>query len=187
MEEEVQFCLEIAKENMENAISHLEKELSKIRAGKASPDILNGIFVDYYGVNTPLNQVANINTPDLKTIVVQPWEKNMLTPIEKAILAANIGLTPGNNGEVIHINIPALTEERRNQLVKQVKAEGENAKVSIRNARKNANDDLRKLENEGLSEDREKSAEDEVQEMTNDYSKKVESFLEVKEKDLMTI
>lgn len=187
MEEEVQFCLEIAKENMENAISHLEKELSKIRAGKASPDILNGIFVDYYGVNTPLNQVANINTPDLKTIVVQPWEKNMLTPIEKAILAANIGLTPGNNGEVIHINIPALTEERRNQLVKQVKVEAENAKVSIRNARKNANDDLRKLENEGLSEDREKSAEDEVQEMTNDYSKKVESFLEVKEKDLMTI
>ena len=187
MEEEVQFCLEIAKENMENAISHLEKELSNIRAGKASPDILNGIFVDYYGVNTPLNQVANINTPDLKTIVVQPWEKNMLTPIEKAILAANIGLTPGNNGEVIHINIPALTEERRNQLVKQVKAEGENAKVSIRNARKNANDDLRKLENEGLSEDREKSAEDEVQEMTNDYSKKVESFLKVKEKDLMTI
>ena len=187
MEEEVQFCLEIAKENMENAISHLEKELSKIRAGKASPDILNGIFVDYYGVNTPLNQVANINTPDLKTIVVQPWEKNMLTPIEKAILAANIGLTPGNNGEVIHINIPALTEERRNQLVKQVKAEGENAQVSIRNARKNANDDIRKLENEGLSEDREKSAEDEVQEMTNDYSKKVESFLEVKEKNLMTI
>ncbi len=187
MEEEVQFCFEVAKENMENAISHLEKELGKIRAGKASPDILNGIFIDYYGVNTPLNQVANINTPDLKTIVVQPWEKNMLTPIEKAILAANIGLTPGNNGEVIHINIPALTEERRNQLVKQVKAEGENAKVSIRNARKSANDDLRKLENEGLSEDRKKSAEDEVQEMTNDYSKKVESFLEVKEKNLMTI
>ena len=187
MEEEVQLCLEIAKENMENTISYLEKELGKIRAGKASPSILNGIFVDYYGVNTPLNQIANINTPDLKTIVVQTWEKNMLAPAEKAILTANIGLTPVNNGEVIHINIPALTEERRNQLVKQVKIEGENAKISIRNARKSANDDLRKLEDEGLSEDREKSAEDEVQEMTNDYSKKVESILEVKEKDLMTI
>ena len=187
MEEEVQLCLEIAKENMENAISHLEKELGKIRAGKASPDILDGIFVDYYGVNTPLNQVANINTPDLKTIVVQTWEKNMLAPAEKAILVANLGLTPVNNGEVIHINIPALTEERRSQLVKQVKAEGENAKISIRNARKSANDDLRKLENEGLSEDREKSAENEVQEITNDYSKKADLLLEVKEKDLMTI
>ena len=187
MEEEVQLCFEIAKENMENAISYLEKELGKIRAGKASPGILNGIFVDYYGVNTPLNQIANINTPDQKTIVVQTWEKNMLAQAEKAILAANIGLTPVNNGEVLHINIPALTEERRNQLVKQVKTEGENAKISIRNARKSANDDLRKLQNEGLSEDREKSAEIEVQEMTNDYSKKVESILEVKEKDLMTI
>ena len=187
MEEEVQLYFEIVKENMENAISHLEKELGKIRAGKASPDILDGIFVDYYGVNTPLNQVANINTPDLKTIVVQTWERNMLSPVEKAILVANLGLTPVNNGEVIHINIPALTEERRNQLVKQVKTEGENAKISIRNARKSANDDLRKLENEGLSEDREKSAENEVQEITNDYSKKAESFLEVKEKDLMTI
>lgn len=187
MEEEVQLCLEITKENMENAISYLEKELGKVRAGKASPSILNGIFVDYYGVNTPLNQVANINTPDLKTVVVQPWEKNILALVEKAILAANIGLTPVNNGEVIHINIPALTEERRNQLVKQVKAEGENAKISIRNARKSANDDLRKLQNEGLSEDREKSAEDEVQEMTNDYSKKIDALLDAKEKVVMTI
>lgn len=187
MEEEVQLCLEIIKENMENAISYLEKELGKVRAGKASPSILNGIFVDYYGVNTPLNQVANINTPDLKTVVVQPWEKNILALVEKAILAANIGLTPVNNGEVIHINIPALTEERRNQLVKQVKAEGENAKISIRNARKSANDDLRKLQNEGLSEDREKSAEDEVQEMTNDYSKKIDALLDAKEKVVMTI
>lgn len=187
MEEEVQFCLEVAKENMENAISHLEKVLAKIRAGKASPAILNGIYVDYYGVNTPLNQVANINTPDMKTIVVQPWEKKMLEPVEKAILAANIGLTPINNGEVIHINIPALTEERRNQLVRQVKSEGENAKISIRNARKSANEDLRKLQDEGLSEDREKSAEDNVQEMTDDYTKKVESILERKEKDIMTV
>lgn len=187
MEEEVQLCLEITKENMENAISYLEKELGKVHAGKASPSILNGIFVDYYGVNTPLNQVANINTPDLKTVVVQPWEKNILALVEKAILAANIGLTPVNNGEVIHINIPALTEERRNQLVKQVKAEGENAKISIRNARKSANDDLRKLQNEGLSEDREKSAEDEVQEMTNDYSKKIDALLDAKEKVVMTI
>lgn len=187
MEEEVQFCFEVAKEKMDNAISYLEKELGKIRAGRASPSILNGIFVDYYGVKTPVSQTANISTPDLKTIVVQPWEKNMLEPMEKAILAANIGLTPVNNGEVIHINIPALTEERRNQLVKQVKSEGENAKISIRNARKSANDDLRKLQNEGLSEDRKKSAEEEVQEIINDYSKKIDALLEAKEKIVMTV
>lgn len=187
MEEEVQLCLEVAKESMENAISYLEKVFVKIRAGKASPSALNGIYVDYYGVNTPLNQVANINTPDQKTIVVQAWEKKMLEPIEKAILAANIGLTPANNGEVIHINIPALTEERRNQLVKQVKSEGENAKVSIRNARKSANEELRKLKDKGLSEDREKSAEGEIQEMTDDFTCKVEELIEKKEKDIMTV
>ena len=145
MNEEVDFCLMEAEERMENTIKHLETELTKIRAGKASPSMLEGIFVDYYGTTTPLNQVSNVNTPDPKSILVQPWEKAMLEPIEKAILAANIGLTPINNGEVIRITVPALTEERRMQLVKQVKNEGENAKISLRNSRKWANDELKQL------------------------------------------
>ena len=187
MNEEVDFCLMETEERMENAIKHLEGELRQIRAGKATPGMLDGVFVDYYGTSTPLNQVSNISTPDPKSILIQPWEKNMLSPIEKAILAANIGLTPLNNGEIIRITVPALTEERRMQLVKQVKMEGENAKISLRNSRKWANDELKRMQKEGLSEDLEKNAEDEVQKLTDQYTEKIDSILEIKEADIMKI
>lgn len=179
--------MEEIRDRMEGAIAHLETELSKLRAGKATPALLDGIKVDYYGVNTPLNQVSNINTPDAKSIIIQPWEKTMLGPIEKAIMAANIGLTPMNNGEIIRINVPPLTEERRSQLVKMVKNEGESARISLRNSRKWANDELKKLLKEGLSEDAEKNSEDQVQELTDDFSKKVEEIIEAKETDIMTV
>lgn len=187
MNEEIEIIIEESEERMENTLSHLESELSKLRAGKATPAILDGITIDYYGVTTPLSQVSNINTPDPKSIVVQPWEKNMLDPIEKAIMAANIGLTPMNNGEVIRINVPALTEERRVQLVKMVKTEGENAKISLRNSRKWANDELKRLLKEGLSEDIQKDAEANVQTLTDDFSKKIDEAIEIKEKDIMTV
>jgi len=187
MNEEIEIIIEETTDRMKSSLSHLEAELSKLRAGKATPALLDGITVDYYGVNTPLNQVSNINTPDAKSIVVQPWEKTMLGTVEKAILAANIGLTPMNNGEIIRINVPPLTEERRIQLVKMVKTEGENCKISIRNSRKWANDELKKLLKEGLSEDMEKDAEDKVQVLTNDYSKKVDEIIEAKESDIMTV
>lgn len=187
MNEEIELLLEETKEKMDTTISFLESELSKLRAGKATPALLDGICVDYYGTNTPLSQVSNVNTPDAKSIVVQPWEKKMLEPIEKAILAANIGLTPMNNGEIIRINVPALTEERRLQLVRMVKTEGENAKISVRNSRKWANDELKKLLKDGLSEDLEKDAEDTVQEHTDEYVKRVEVVIEAKEKDIMTV
>ena len=187
MNEEIEIIIEETTERMENALSHLQSGLSKLRAGKATPALLDGITVDYYGVVTPLNQVSNINTPDPKSILIQPWEKSILGTVEKAILAANIGLTPMNNGEIIRISVPPLTEERRIQMVKQVKAEGENAKISIRNSRKWANDELKKLLKEGLSEDIEKDSELQVQENTNDYSKKVDEIIEEKEKDIMTV
>lgn len=187
MNEEIEIIMEETIDRMKGAIKHLETELSKLRAGKATPSLLDDIKVDYYGVNTPLNQVSNINTPDAKSIIIQPWEKTMLGPIEKAILAANIGLTPINNGEVIRINVPPLTEERRSQLVKMVKNEGESAKISVRNSRKWANDELKKLLKEGLSEDAEKDAEDKVQEMTNEYVQKVDEIVEAKETDIMTV
>lgn len=187
MEEEVQLYLDETEEKMQNSISHLENQLSKIRAGKATPGMLEGISVDYYGNQTPLSQVSNINTPDSKSILIQPWEKNMLTVIEKAILAANIGLTPMNNGEVIHINVPPLTEERRLQLVKQVKAEGEDTKIGVRNSRKWANDEFKQLLKEGLSEDAEKDAVDKVQKLTDEYSKRVDELILLKEKDILTI
>lgn len=187
MEEEVQIQLLEAEDKMKKALGHLEEELARVRAGKASPNILDGIHVDYYGTLTPLNQVSNINTPDAKTISVQPWEKNMISPIEKAILAANIGLTPINNGELIRINIPPLTEERRRDLVKQIKNLAENTKVSIRTARRDANDLLKKMKKDGLSEDIEKDAELEVQQLTDRFIEKVDKVLEAKEKDIMTI
>jgi len=187
MNEEIEIIMEETTDRMESAIKHLETELSKLRAGKATPSLLDGIKVDYYGVNTPLNQVSNINTPDAKSIVVQPWEKTLLGVIEKAILAANIGLTPINNGEIIRINVPPLTEERRAQLVKMVKNEGELAKISLRNSRKWANDELKKLLKEGLAEDAEKIAEDNVQELTDEYTKKVDEIIETKETDIMTV
>lgn len=187
MNEEVKFVLEVTEEKMQNAISHLEKALLKIRAGKANPSMLNGVLVDYYGTDTPLNQVANVGTSDARTIVIQPWEKQMIAPIEKAIMAANLGFNPDNNGEVIRINIPMLTEERRAQLVKQVKAEGEDTKVSLRNSRREANDDLKKMLKEGLSEDMEKDAEDQVQKLTDKFYTKVDDLISVKEKDIMTV
>ena len=186
-DEELELILEDCNEKMDAAIGHLEKELIHIRAGKASPVMLDGVLVEYYGTMTPLNQVSNVSTPDARTIAIQPWEKGLIPVIEKAVLAANLGLNPENNGEVIRINIPVLTEERRKLLVKQVHQEGETAKVSIRTARKDANDMLKKLVKDGLSEDLEKDAEGEVQKLTDDFGKKIEDLVKAKEKDIMTI
>ncbi len=186
-EEELEFILEHTKERMSAAIAHLEKELLHIRAGKASPAMLDSVLVEYYGSMTPLNQVSNVSTPDARTIAIQPWEKGLIPVIEKAIMAANLGFNPENNGEIIRINIPVLTEERRRILVKQVNQEGEIAKVSIRTARKEANDSLKKLQKEGLSEDLEKDAETEVQKMTDDFAKNIEDLVKSREKDIMTI
>jgi ribosome recycling factor len=187
MEEEAQFCVEMAQEKMDKAIRHLEDELIHVRAGKATPAILDGITVDYYGAVTPLAQVSSIGTPDAKTIIVQPWEKPMLGIIEKAILYANIGITPTNNGEIIRLNIPPLTEERRKNLVKQVKSLGENTKISIRNARRDANEELKKLLKNGLPEDIEKESFDEVQAMTDECIRKADLVVAGKEKDIMTV
>jgi ribosome recycling factor len=187
MNEDVELIIEETKDRMQKALEHLEHELARLRAGRATPALLDGITVDYYGVNTPLAQVSNINTPDPKTILLQPWEKTMLGTIEKAIMAANIGLTPVNNGEVIRINVPPLTEERRHQLVKQVRNEGETAKISVRNARKWANDELKELLKDGLPEDIEKDAVETIQEMTHEYNSKVDKVMALKEKDVMTV
>lgn len=187
MNEEIQFILDSAKEAMQAAIAHLENQLQKIRAGKASPMMLSSVKVDYYGSMTPLTQVANVNTLDGRTITVQPWEKNMMQPIETAIINANLGLNPQNNGEMIMINVPMLTEERRKDLSKQAKAEGEHAKVGVRNARKDANDEVKKLNNEGLSDDMSKDAEASVQKLTDTYIAKIDTLIEAKEKDIMTI
>ena len=184
MSEEIQFILDSMKEQMDKAISHLENELTKIRAGRANPSMLEGIHVDYYGTRTPLHQVSNVNTPDARTLAITPWEKNMLEPIQKAIQAANLGFNPNNNGSMIIINVPALTEERRKDLVKKTKAEGENAKVSIRAARKEANEELK---NTKLPEDEKKSAEEKIQQSTDQYSLKVDKHLEQKEKEIMTV
>ncbi|MGQ9620049.1 MAG: ribosome recycling factor [Bacteroidales bacterium] len=187
MNEEIEIVIEETIDRMQKALDHLEHELARLRAGRATPVLLDGITVDYYGVNSPLSQVSNIHTPDSRTILIQPWEKTMLVTIEKAILAANIGLVPVNNGEVLRITVPSLTEERRYQLVKQVKNEGETAKISIRNSRKWANDELKKLLREGLPEDLEKNAAEKVQEITNDFTAKVDKIVAIKEKDIMTV
>jgi ribosome recycling factor len=187
MNEEIELIIEEVRDRMEKALEHLEHELARLRAGRATPALLDGITVDYYGVNSPLSQVSNINTPDPKTILIQPWEKTMLGTIEKAILAANIGLVPVNNGEVIRINVPPLTEERRHHLVKQVRNEGETAKISLRNTRKWANDELKSMLKDGLPEDLEKNGVDEVQEMTHDFTLKVDKVMAMKEKDIMTV
>jgi ribosome recycling factor len=187
MNEDVELITEETRDRMQKALDHLEHELARLRAGRATPALLDGITVDYYGVNSPLSQVSNINTPDPKSIMIQPWEKTMLGTIEKAIMAANIGLTPINNGEIIRINIPPLTEERRHQLVKQVRNEGETAKISVRNARKWANDELKQLLKDGLPEDIEKDAVEEIQEMTHDFNSKIDKVMAAKEKDVMTV
>ncbi|TXE12704.1 ribosome recycling factor [Seonamhaeicola algicola] len=185
MNEDIQFILDSTKESMDSAIKHLEKQLVNIRAGKASPAMLGSVMVDYYGSQTPLNQVANVNTPDGRTITVQPWEKAMLQEIERGIMLANLGFNPMNNGETIIINVPPLTEERRKDLAKQAKAEAEDAKIGIRNARKDANNDIKKLED--ASEDQKGNAEIDIQEMTDSYVKKVDSIYSVKEKEIMTV
>ncbi len=187
MSEELELIRDEAEERMEKAIKHLEYELSHLRAGRANPLLLDGISVDYYGTMTPLAQVSNINTPDAKSILIQPWEKTMLGIIEKAILAANIGMTPMNNGEVIRINVPPLTEERRHQLVKQVKQEGETAKISIRTGRKWFLDELKTLLRDGLPEDEEKTGEKMIQEMTDKHIARVDKVMETKEKEIMTV
>jgi len=187
MEEEARFCIDMAGEKMERAIKHLEDELVHVRAGKATPTILDGISIDYYGAITPLSQVSNIGTPDPKTIVIQPWDKSMIDTIEKAILKANIGLTPMNNGEMVRLSIPPLTEERRRNLVKQVKTMGENTRVSIRNARRDANEELKKLLKAGLPEDIEIESVEEVQQMTDEYIRKTDVVVASKEKDIMTV
>jgi len=187
MNEEVQLIYDMTKERMEKSIEHLDNELVRIRAGKANVHILDGILVDYYGTPTPLNQVSNISTPDAKTIMIQPWEKTMIDPIEKALMNSNVGITPANNGEVIRLAIPQLTEERRRDLVKQVKGEGENARVSLRNSRREANDEYKQMQKDGLSEDEAKDAEAEIQKLTNEFSEKVDKIVEAKEEDIMTI
>ncbi len=187
MQEEVDFILEHTEEKMIAAIAHLEKELLHVRAGKASPAMLDGVMVEYYGSLTPLNQVANVSTPDARTVAIQPWEKGLIPVIEKAIMNANLGFNPDNNGEIIRINVPVLTEERRRNLVRQAQQEGENAKISIRTVRKDANESLKKLQKEGLSEDLEKDAEAEVQRLTNEFGITVENLVKTKEKDIMTI
>jgi ribosome recycling factor len=187
MQEEIQLILDEAKEAMKKSIGHLEDALVKIRAGKASPAMLDGVMVEYYGSMTPLNQVANVNTPDARTISVQPWEKAMLEPIEKAISYANLGLNPQNNGELIIISVPPLTEERRMDLVKKARSEAEDAKVGIRNARKEANDEIKKLKKDGLSEDLANDAEEEVQKLTNTYTQMADNEVDRKEKDIMTV
>lgn len=187
MDEEVQMFIDDATERMKKAINHLDSILAKLRAGKASVNLLDDVKVDYYGTVTSLSQVANVGVPDGQTIRVQPWEKNMIAPIEKAILVANLGFNPSNNGEAIIISVPPLTEERRRDLVKQVKSEGEDAKVSIRNARRDANEEFKKMKKDGLSEDMEKRAQDEIQALTTQYNKTVDERIEEKEKDIMTI
>ena len=187
MTEEINFILDSAKEAMIGSVAHLEKELLNIRAGKASPQMLGGVFVDYYGSQTPLSQVANINAADARTLTVTPWEKNMLHPFEKAIMIANLGLNPMNNGDNIIINIPALTEERRRDLVKQAKHEAEEAKIGIRNHRKDANTDIKKEEKNGTAEDICKKAEEDVQKLTDSFIKKIEEVLAVKEAEIMKV
>jgi len=185
MEEELKFIFESAEESMTNAVKHLEKKLLNIRAGKANTSMLGSIVVEYYGSLTPLTQVASVNTPDGRTIVVQPWEKNLLAEIEKAIMNANLGFNPMNNGESIIINVPALTEERRIDLAKQAKSESEEAKIVVRNCRKDANNEIKK--SEGFSDDLTDNAEKDIQDLTNKNIDNINSIFEVKEKEIMTL
>jgi ribosome recycling factor len=185
MNEDIKFILDSTKEGMEDAIKHLQKQFLNIRAGKATPAMLGSVMVDYYGSQTPLTQVANVNTPDGRTITVQPWEKNMIQEIERGIAYANLGFNPMNNGETIIISVPPLTEERRRNLSKQAKSEAEDAKIGIRNARKDANHDIKSLDD--ASEDKQKNAEIDVQHMTDKYVRKVDEVYDAKDKEIMTV
>ncbi len=179
--------MDASKDKMQSAVTYLEEDLKTYRAGKANPAVFNSVTVNYYGTQTPIPQVASISTPDAKTMLIQPWDRNLLHPVEKAIMDANLGFTPQNNGEVIRINVPALTEERRKELVKKARTAGENAKVGVRNARRDAIDSLKKLQKEGLPEDAEKDFEAEVQKLTDSFIKKVDEVLSAKEKEIMTV
>ena len=185
--EDLDFILDSTQESMDGSIAHLEKSFLNIRAGKASPAMLGSVFVDYYGSQTPLSQVAKVSVPDARTITLQPFEKSMLHTIEKAIMIANLGFNPMNNGELIIISVPPLTEERRKDLAKQAKAEAEDAKIGIRNVRKDANSDIKKLEKDGLSEDACNDAETEVQNLTNGYIKKIDELLVLKEAEILKV
>jgi ribosome recycling factor len=187
MTEEIELIIASADEQMKKAIAHLEAELVKIRAGKANPQMLDGIQVDYYGAPMPLNQVANISAMDARTLSIQPWEKNMLQPIERAIINSNIGLNPQNDGNLIRLFLPPLTEERRKELVKRCQAEGEHSKVAIRSIRRDAIESIKKMQKNGLSEDAAKDAEDSVQETTDSYTAVVEKHLASKEKEIMSV
>ncbi len=184
---DTQTCLKNAKDSMNSTVAFFDKDLQKIRAGKASPQMLDGLKVDYYGNPTPVDQVANINTPDAHQIVIQPWERTMLPVIEKAILAANIGLTPQNNGEFIRLVVPTPTEERRKELVKKAKQEAEQTKVSIRNIRRSANDEAKKLKDGGSPEDEIKKLEADIQKATDEAIAKIDKIMEAKEKEIMTV
>lgn len=187
MAEDLELIKMDTESSMNKAINHLESELVKIRAGKANPSMLDGLTAEYYGSPTPINQVANVTVLDARTISIQPWEKNMLQPIEKAILAGNIGITPQNDGNSIRLFLPPLTEERRKELVKRCNAEGEHAKVSIRNIRRDAIEHIKKLQKDGLSEDAAKDAEADVQNLTNKYVALIEKHLQAKEKEIMAV
>jgi ribosome recycling factor len=187
MAEDIATIIATSEDHMKKAISHLESELIKIRAGKANPQMLDGIAVDYYGSPMPINQVANISVMDARTLSIQPWEKNMLQPIERAIIAANIGINPQNDGALIRIFLPPLTEERRKELVKKCQAEGEHSKVAIRNIRRDAIEHIKKLQKTGLSEDAAKDAEADVQQVTDKYIAAVEKHLSSKEKEIMSV
>ncbi len=185
--DEINRILALMHEQMQKAIAHLENELLKVRAGKANPAMLEGLYVDYYGAPTALSQVANVNTPDARTIIVQPWEKTLIKAIEKSIIDANLGFNPQNDGILIRINVPPQSEERRKDLVKRAKAEGEHAKVGIRTLRREANDNIKKAQKNGMPEDLAKDAEAKTQIITDDFIKKVDKHLELKEKEIMTV
>ncbi len=184
MNEEIKFLLDSTREVMGNALKHLEKKFVNIRAGKASPSMVTSVMVDYYGTPTPLNQVANVNTPDGMTISIQPWEKSLIPEIEKGIMVANLGFNPMNNGESVIINVPPLTEERRTELAKQAKHEAEESKIGVRNDRKHAMNELKDLD---VSEDMKKNLEIDIQEMTDNHITKIDEIFHVKEKEIMTI
>lgn len=185
--EEVALTIEVAEDSMKKAINHLEAELVKIRAGKANPQMLDGIHVDYYGTPTVINQIGNISVLDARTLTIQPWEKNMLQPIERAIINSNIGINPQNDGNIIRLFLPPLTEERRRELVKRCQGEGEHSKIAVRNIRRDAIESIKKAQKSGLSEDAAKDAEDEIQETTNRYISLIDKHLEKKEKEIMIV
>lgn len=187
MPEDLDLIIEISQDSMEKAITHLEAELVKIRAGKATPGIIDGIVVDYYGTATPINQVGNISVADARTLTIQPWEKNMLQPIERSIIAANIGLNPQNDGNLIRLFLPPLTEERRRELVKRALNEGEQSKVAIRSIRRDAMEQIKKLQKNGMSEDVTKDAEETMQQLTDKFIVLVDKHLGTKEKEIMTV